>query len=188
MSNSIIAYHGSDAKIDRFTIDKLKSGSGVNVFGIGIYFTTNINTAAKYGNIIHEVTINQANTMLEYNTLVSHENLILALKSLVASGKFDDGEAKEFIAHLKSGETVGYKDFMEFLEGHVGALGTINIVREFGINGLKVSDYDDDGGIIYSVINPDTITINKIVPNPKQESTLNHKLRITNSLRKLLIK
>jgi len=183
MSNSIVVYHGSNVKISKFTLDKLKSGQGTNDWGIGIYFTTNPDLASKHGKFVHVVTITQEDTIKVWEDVASKDFLIYTLKRLVNSNKISDDDAKGFLQEINGGAEIGYLDFMNYLEGLVGTEETIRVFTDFGINGLKVPSYGSDDGVFYAIANPNIITIDKVVPNRKQESLDS----IRKSLRALLI-
>jgi hypothetical protein len=51
-SHSVIAYHGSPRKFDRFNAGKFKTGSQL---GFGIHFTERMDFAAKYGRYVYKV-------------------------------------------------------------------------------------------------------------------------------------
>ena len=56
-TNKKVWYHGSDTKIDKFSLDFITGGKSNLDYGPGIYFTDDINDAKRYGKYIHTVTI-----------------------------------------------------------------------------------------------------------------------------------
>lgn len=55
LEKSFTVYHGSDTKIDEFTLDYLNTGN--HEYGIGLYFATRKETTKYYGKYAHEVLI-----------------------------------------------------------------------------------------------------------------------------------
>lgn len=50
-------YHGSNTKIDKFSLDFITGGKSNLDYGPGLYFTDDINDAKSYGKFIHSVNI-----------------------------------------------------------------------------------------------------------------------------------
>jgi len=180
MSNSIVAYHGSNVKISKFDLSKLKTGQGSNDWGVGVYFTDNAGLANKHGNFIHTVTINQANTLKQWEEVASKELLVYTLQRLMKGNHIDDETAKGFLNAIKEGEEINYLGIMNYVEELVGIKETVKLFREFGINGLIIPSEGSSYGTIYSILNPDIINIDKVAPSQKQELTnrLREALRI----------
>ena len=51
----IIAYHGTNNKIDKFVTDFVGGQNAMDQEGPGIYFTTKEDDAYQYGNYVHKV-------------------------------------------------------------------------------------------------------------------------------------
>ena len=59
-----IWYHGSNSKIDSFSLDHLGKGQGHDTRGPGIYLTNNPEDAKIYGKYIHEVEVNMVKSKI----------------------------------------------------------------------------------------------------------------------------
>jgi len=57
-------FHGSDTKIDKFTLDNVGRSEAIDQEGPGIYITTSADDARRYGRYIHQLAVKTAKTRL----------------------------------------------------------------------------------------------------------------------------
>ena len=75
----ITAYHGSPFKFDKFDLNKAKEGTGVNLFGKGVYLTDNPNVAKHYAGdkgYVYKVDVPDKNveSMIPYMEKIKNQN------------------------------------------------------------------------------------------------------------------
>ena len=106
----MIAYHGSKANFDQFSIAYIGTGTGAQEFGYGIYLTFDPETAYGYGGVIYKVMIPDENqdTYLYYDRPVPKEIIeqiyaeLLEVNRLEFPDEFKDEQAcQDFIGELR---------------------------------------------------------------------------------------
>lgn len=99
----MMAYHGSKADFDQFSLAYIGTGSGAQEFGYGIYLTLDPDVAYGYGGVIYTVEIpdpNQA-TYLYYNDPIPKDiytNIIQSIvdwRKMVYSDEYEDEQSIE---------------------------------------------------------------------------------------------
>jgi hypothetical protein len=75
----ITAFHGSPFKFDKFDLNKAKEGTGINLFGKGVYLTDNPNVAKSYAGengYVYKVDVPDKNveSMIPYMEKIKNQN------------------------------------------------------------------------------------------------------------------
>ncbi len=102
---SIRAYHGTPHKVDRFSMDKIGTGEGAQVYGYGLYFAENKGIAEWYREQLSEKPTGIKFEGRNYFDLddIGKEVLSALMRKGLASKSFDFNEAKtEVIKELTS--------------------------------------------------------------------------------------
>ena len=81
----IKAYHGSNNKFEQFSFDNIGT-TGTSGGGYGVYFSSNNNDAAMYGNYLYEVELSLKNSISNNYISFSKEEVSLILELLKKEG------------------------------------------------------------------------------------------------------
>jgi hypothetical protein len=144
-TNIPIVYHASDANFDEFDISKITNIRG-DLYGVGFYFSDNLEYVKQFGKILYECEINIPNPINLTDKFLAKKQLSYLL------GKIENIKSsdKEYIE-----DSIEYKDFSS---------GFRRIRKYLSFNDLKkhfdgVIGHSEKGGMEYVVYHPQNIKI-----------------------------
>jgi|AntDeeMinimDraft_5_1070356.scaffolds.fasta_scaffold03031_3 hypothetical protein len=185
IQTKIIAYHGTDHNIDRFSDSFLVGDKNIQHHGAGIYFATSYENARMFGNNVYKVELS-GNFISEDNpTSDADPDKLINLMKLSDEDEWEL-EAQNYHPDPETGLMVALEDaldqpneadaFMRIQNGWYmyDGLGYVRGMTKVGIDGVIVnppSDWVDEKHII--IFNPNAIKFIEKV-NVKEDLTYRH--------------
>jgi hypothetical protein len=169
--SSGLFYHGSPYSFDKFDMNKIGTGDGLNKYGFGLYFADNEDLAAYYaaetfntkksqnsGLTIYTVRINGTENFYDWNDLISEDLYIKIADKLTEIGYESDADTMK--EELQSyGETYSMEQTYGILRDIFKSdKQTTEFLYQLDVNGVTTDDIHGRGKI-YVVFSDDLIKI-----------------------------
>jgi len=190
-SNIIRAYHGSNTNITNF-VDDFVGGTGADdADGPGIYFTSQIDNARMFGNVIYVVDLNTRKMITNQPiTKLNQNELVRNLKKLILMSPDWEGSAQNWNEDPKEGLRLNIESILKYEDVESDAYFTIyndyytgtpvkfvKAMVKLGFDGYYVPKphFDMEDVTHYIIYNPSIIKlidINQIDEDEKYIKTL----------------
>lgn len=169
--NLITAYHGSKTEITDFVTDFVGGKDAHDQNGPGIYFTSHIEDAAKYGDHIYKVKLNPKRLLLEQPFKNTDKPKLLRLAKMHKEWKM---YASDWDINPNIGITKLVNDAIEYNDNEVevwlqiwydvykhAARQYVDNMTTLGIDGVKVKgyNYEESEFTHYIIYNPGIIVM-----------------------------
>lgn len=109
VSGAFLVYHGTNHKIENFSTEFVGKQEATDENGPGIYFTTSLEEAERYGNVIYTVKLEDVN-LLDDSTKKSLT--IDKIKRIIMKAEDWEGTAQNFNEDYKLGLNIAAKEYL----------------------------------------------------------------------------
>lgn len=191
VSGAFLVYHGTNHKIDNFSTEFVGKQEATDQNGPGIYFTTSLEEAGRYGNIIYTVKIEDVN-LLDDSTKKSLT--INKIKRIIMKAEDWEGTTQNFNEDYRLGLNIAAKQYLNNSTDDSDILQSIQFdfflssperfvkgVVSVGFDGIIIQE---DGSKHIIMYNPNKIKVKDITNNVSEtvnELTENNETNLTNN-------